>query len=256
MQISISDKKKCSTFVSIFQLLKTPSSQINAVFDTDHFHIQGMDKSHVCLYDLVLKKEWFDEYNVPTKSLVCFNSSTFHSIIDLKGADQVLTIKKDTEDTIVIELINGEKKGTNDYNKFFTMPLIEYDYEEMNIPETDYDSEFILPSKKVTDILSNLATFGDNITIKCTQEHIDLTTSGSAGEMRVNIPVDDMTSYGIIEDGEVELTYSLTYLSKMCLTSKLTTDVEFFMSSECPMKIRYDFGENSSLTFHIAPKME
>ena len=32
-------------------------------------------------------------------------------------------------------------------------------------------------------------------------------------------------------------------------------DIEFYLSNECPMKIKYDLGDNSSLIFYIAPKL-
>lgn len=253
MKFTIENKKKKETFISIFQLLKSSSSQINATFDTDNLHIQGMDKSHVCLFDLNLHKQWFNSYEVNSKENICFDSSVFHSIISTKGDEQSLIIKKESDDNLLIELINNTKK--TDYNKFFTMPLLEYEYDEMNIPSTDYDAELSLPSKKVTDMLSQLSNFGDDINIKCSQEYVDFKTNGTSGEMRVNIPIDDMSSYAVVEDEEVNLTYSLIYISKMCVTNKLSDDIDFSLSNECPMKINYNLGDDSSLMFYIAPKL-
>jgi proliferating cell nuclear antigen len=253
MKFTIENKKKKEIFISIFQLLKSSSSQINASFNANNLHIQGMDKSHVCLFDLNLNKQWFTSYEVNTKQNICFDSSIFHSIISTKGDEQSLIIKKETDDNLLIELMNNVKK--TDYNKFFTMPLLEYEYDEMNIPSTDYDAELSLPSKKVTDMLSQLSNFGDDININCSEDCVDFKTNGTSGEMRVNIPVDDMSSYAVVEDEEVNLTYSLIYISKMCVTNKLSDDIDFSLSNECPMKINYNLGDDSSLMFYIAPKL-
>ena len=145
------------------------------------------------------------------------------------------------------------KKG--EYKKTFKMNLVEYEYEEMNIPTVDYDAEFSLSSKLISDIFSQLNNFGNDIVIKCSEENISLTTIGATGEMKVEVPVDDLNDYSIIEDEEVVLTYSLLYINKMCITNKLSTDVEFSLSNECPMKIRYNLGDDSLLVFFIAPKM-
>jgi proliferating cell nuclear antigen len=216
-------------------------------------HIQGMDKSHVCLFDLNLKKDWFNEYNVNEQTELCFDSCIFYSMISTKGEDQQLVIKKVSEETLSIELINGDKKG--DYSKFFTMPLVEYEYDEMNIPDTEYDAELSLPSKKVTDMLSQLSNFGDDLNIICSDDFVDFKTKGNSGEMRVNIPVDDMSSYSVVEGEDINLNYSLIYISKMCITNKLSSDIDFCLSNQCPMKIKYDLGDNSSLLFYIAPKL-
>jgi len=93
------------------------------------------------------------------------------------------------------------------------------------------------------------------ILIKCSDDCVDFKTNGSSGEMRVNISVDDMSSYGVVEGEIVDLTYSLLYINKMCITNKLTTDIEFSISKDCPMKINYDLGDDSSLVFYIATKL-
>jgi len=252
MNLRISDKKK-NTFISIFHLLKNSSTDIHATFDVNNLHIQGMDKSHICLFDLNLKKEWFESYEVVSKEEICFNTSIFYSIINTKSDEQTLVIKKETNDFLIIELINLIKNS--DYNKYFSMPLLEYEYDEMNIPSPDFDAEFSLPSKRVTEMLSQLSNFGDDINIKCSDDCVDFKTNGTSGEMRVNIPVDDMSSYGVVEGEVIDLTYSLLYINKMCITNKLTSEIDFSISKDCPMKINYDLGDESSLVFYIAPKL-
>jgi len=253
MNITIGDKKKKDLFISIFSLLKNSSSQINTTFNSDHIHIQGMDKSHICLFDLTLTKNWFSQYEVTSPANLCFDATIFHSIISTKSDDQHLVIKQFEDDVLSIELVNGDKKS--DYSKFFTMPLIDYEYEEMMIPETDYDAELSLPSKKVSDMLSQLINFGDDLNIKCSDDFVDFKTKGSSGEMRVNIPIDDMSSYSVVEGENINLNYSLQYINKMCITNKLSSDIDFYLSCEYPMKIKYDLGDNSSLLFYIAPKL-
>jgi proliferating cell nuclear antigen len=256
MKIQICDKKKKEIFVSLFQVLKNCSSLISTTFETEFAHIQGMDKSHVCLFDVKINKKWFTNYEIEKTIKICFDSSVFHSIISTKSDNQDLIIKMDN-DNIDILHINFEsqeiKKG--DFKKTFKMPLVEYEYEEMIIPTVDYDAEFSLSSKQIADMFSQLSNFGNDIIINCSEEDISLTTNGITGEMRVDIPIDDLTSYSIIESGKIILTYSLTYINKMCITNKLSNDVDFSLSNDCPMKISYSLGDDSSMIFFIAPKL-
>jgi proliferating cell nuclear antigen len=253
----ISDKRKKDVFISIFHLFKSSATQINLTINKNTFHVQGMDKSHVCLFDLKLYFEWFDYYEVNKKYDLCFDTATFYSIINTKSEDQAIVfyLEDDNNETLLIELKNNATSKKGDYNKFFKLPLLDYEYQEMVIPTTDYDAEFALPSKKVTDMLSQLSNFGDDLNIKCSEQCVDFKASGNSVEMRVNIPVDDMTSYAVIEDEEINLMYSLIYISKMCITNKLSNDIEFSLSNECPMKINYNLGDDSSLMFYIAPKL-
>ena len=64
MKLTITDKKKKETFISLFNVLKNCSSVINITFEMDLIHIQGMDKSHICLFDVKLNKTWFSSYEI------------------------------------------------------------------------------------------------------------------------------------------------------------------------------------------------
>ena len=258
MKIQISDKKKKETFVSLFQILKNCSSIINTKFNSESLHIQGMDKSHICLFDVKINSSWFNSFEITKNINLSFDSSVFYSIVSTKSDSQdlIITMEDDNEDIIHITFIPQEKESKKgDFKKFFKMPLTEYEYDEMVIPALEYDAEFSLSSKQISDMFSQLSNFGNDIVIKCSEEEISLTTNGVTGEMRVDIPIDDLSSYSIIEGGEIILTYSLSYINKMCITNKLSNDIEFSLINNCPMKISYDLGDNSLLQFFMAPKM-
>ena len=259
MKIQISDKKKKEAFVSLFQILKNCSSLITVKINSESLHIQGMDKSHVCLFDAKINSTWFSSFEIKNNLNLSFDSSVFYSIISSKSDSQdlIITMEDDNEDTIHIHFIPQEKESKKGecFKKFFKMPLTEYEYDEMAIPVDEYDAEFSLSSKQISDMFSQLSNFGNDIIIKCSEEEISLTTNGITGEMRVDIPIDDLSGYSIIEGEEIVLTYSLSYINKMCITSKLSNDIEFSLSNNCPMKISYDLGDNSLLQFFMAPKM-
>jgi proliferating cell nuclear antigen len=257
MNIQISDKKKKDVFVSVFQVLKNCTSLVCANLEVGRMHIQGMDKSHICLFDIKLDKTWFAKYDVSNNTRICFDTNVFHSIISTKGENQdlIITMEDAGQETLHIKFDSPDaKKG--DFKKSFKMPLADYDYDEMHIPEVDYDAEFSLSSKQISEMFSQLSNFGSDIIIKCSEEDISLNTNGVTGEMRVDIPIDDLTSYSIVEGAEIKLTYSLAYMNKMCITNKLSTDIDFSLSNDRPMKIEYSLGEDSSMVFFIAPKVE
>ena len=79
--------------------------------------------------------------------------------------------------------------------------------------------------------------------------------NGMVGEMLVNIPIDDLNEYSIVEGEVIDLKYSLNYIAKMCLTNKISNEVVFCISADYPMKIKYDLGDESSIVFYIAPKI-
>lgn len=256
MKIQINDKKRKDMFVSLFHILKSCSSVVSIHFDPERAHIQGMDKSQICLFDVKIQKKWFSSYEISGDIKICVDSSIFYSIISTKGdgQDLVITLEDESSDTLHINFLAEEyKKG--EFKKSFKMPLIEYDYDEMNIPDVEYDAEFSLSAKQISEMFSQLSNFGDDIIINCSEEDIRLSTNGVSGEMTVDIPIDDVSCYSIVEGEKITLTYSLAYINKMCITNKLSNDVDFYLSNDMPMKIRYDLGDDSSIMFFIAPKI-
>lgn len=260
MRICINDKKKKEIFVSLFQVFKNCTATINASFESEQLSIQGLDKSHVCLFDTKIHKNWFAQYETTEEVLkLAFDANSFHSIISTKSDHQNLIMETDDNDDDILLIYfasDAEEPTKKEYKKSFKLPLSEYDYEEMHIPSVEYDAEFSLASKEISDICSQLSNFGNDIVIRCCNDSVSLTTNGLAGEMRVDIPVDELTSYSVVEDEEIVLTYSLVYIHKMCITNKLSPDIDFSLSNQCPMKIKYDLGDDSSLLFYIAPKSD
>ena len=62
MNLTIEEKNKLETFVSIFQLLKCWSSAVSIHFLQDKMTIQIMDKSQICFTFIQFDKSWFSTY--------------------------------------------------------------------------------------------------------------------------------------------------------------------------------------------------
>jgi proliferating cell nuclear antigen PCNA len=255
MKLTIKNKAKKELFIAIFQTLKNCSPLISLQIKTDGLFIQGMDKSHVCMFEVNITKSWFDSYEHNEKDkIISLDSQFFFTILNLVNEHFSLMLYQTDEDYLNIDLVTIEGV-MGEFSKFFKIPLTDFDYELLQLPTIDYDADFSINSKKICEITSQMLLFGTDIHIQCTDEHIQLITNGVTGEMTVNIPIDDLKEYSIAEDETIELKYSLNYISKMCLTNRLSTNVTFSISLEYPMKIYYDLEEKCSLTFYIAPKV-
>jgi proliferating cell nuclear antigen PCNA len=260
MKLTINNNKK-DTLIALFQIIKNSTCFCNMMFKDKYIHIQGMDKTHVCLFNVVISNGWFDEYerNIEEDSdNICFDSSIFHSIISSKNDSNILKIHfEGNADYLNIDLISDNKnknKIKGDFDKHFKIPLTEFDYDVMELPDVEYDADFCINSKKICEITSQMLQFGNELNVICDEEKIHLITKGINGEMLVNIPIEDLDEYSIVEGEQLDLLYSLTYIDKLCLTNKLSQTINFSISKDFPMKISYDLGDNSNVIFYIAPK--
>jgi proliferating cell nuclear antigen PCNA len=255
MKITI-DKREL--FVSLFGVIKNCSNIVNLYFKDDHLYIQSMDKAHVCLFEVTIQKAWFKTYEKEKGDIetIGMPTSTLFSILSTSTANHDIVLRyKGDPDSLNLDLIL-KKPDKADFDSFYKIPIVNCDYDLLGIPNTDYEAEFSMNSKKACDIVSRMSLFGESIQFHCDEDIIDMIANGVNGEMKVNIPIDDLNEYAISEGEEVNLRYNLNYLNKMCLTNKLSNNIEFCISNDCPMKIKYDLGEDSSMLFFLAPKME
>lgn len=259
MKITLSDHKKINVFISLCALLKKSNSIVRMVFENDHLYIQGMDKCNICLYDIKIYSKWFTCYeltNEDIKEVISVDLNTFHLILSLYKEGNELSFLFETESENIT--INFDK---DDANKSFVIPLINFEMDYMSIPESSYNVEIKVKSKKICDLTTQLLIFGDNLNLECFDEKICFNTSGDKGKMNAYINYDEMTGYDLNIEDDIKTTFSLNLLNKLCLSTSLSEDMTLFISDKYPMKIKYildeetDTNTQSYIEFYIAPKV-
>jgi hypothetical protein len=277
MKISITDKIKKDIFIALFHIIKINTSTILCIVSGEKLYIQGMDKSHICLFEISINKEWFNEFQeIDEEEFISFDTQMFYSIINNVSESQTITIYTNTSkndnindnindndindndnDHIYIDLTANEYKKKDEFNKHFKLTLVENDYEVMNIPKTEYNCDILISSKKICDITGQMINFGDDLSVKLSENDITFSTHSTTGEMNVKINIDELDELSMDEGIEGHIfVYNIHYIAKMCLTNKLSNKIYLHLNKELPMKINYDLGEYCNASFYIAPKLE
>ena len=131
--------------------------------------------------------------------------------------------------------------------------------EMMMIPTTESQAEFSVPAVKFAILMDQLKLFGDTIEFECSETAIQLTShSQDCGKMKVDIPIDDLTSFAINEGETLSLSYSLTHLHNICLYSKIAPEITIYMSTNFPIKMVFSVGSDESgaqIIFYLALKL-
>ena len=256
MLLTIDNKNKLEIFVSVFQLLKNWGSGIKMQFDTDKLYIQTMDKSHICLADINIKANWFSKYEANKSTNIYVDSNNFAILMNYAVKNDILELnyKDDCPDKIFINCLNGQNNNDT-YDHFFELNLIEMTNDCLDIPNVDYDVEFNIDSKKFIDSLTDLNTFGPDLNIKCLESLIELNTNSETTLLKIAIPIDDLNEYATTEE-ELDMNISLSHITKMCTSNKLSKNIEVRLSNEYPMMMVYNLGDDSNVCFFIAPKID
>ena len=261
MEFTIAPEKS-RIFATLLDILSSIVDELNIEFRKNEIYIQTMDSGRISLFELVLKDDWFEKYEVTDTVVLGIKLSIVNKILNCRHPTQSINIQfsSDNEDKIDISLINGTKGS---FNKYYQTNVYDFDVELLNIPEVEADAEFTINSITLFKLFDQLKHFGDNITIECNQSSIQIETVESEDftEMKVEIPEDDIVEYSVVEDETIKVEYAIAPICKSLSVARLSKDhtisddFTVYVSKESPIMIEFNLVGDSSIKFWIAPKI-
>lgn len=276
MEIHITNIIKIDIFTTIFQNLMVFSDFVNLQIDINGFHIQGMDNSHVSIYELSIPAAWFNNFIVPKTAIILgINTVIFSKILSSREKTQEIKFLYDSDknnDRLTIfmgEFINNNTTTTTSptinaiqsntsaaFDRSFEMPLVDIETDIISIPKFEYEAEMTICAAKLAAVVQQLKMFNDTMTIICNEEKILMNSSdNSSAFMTVEIKIDEVSEYSIDEGQEVKLSYSLSYMSNICKFHKIAKEVQLCLTRDYPIKMTYDIGDGAQMKFYLAPKI-
>jgi proliferating cell nuclear antigen PCNA len=268
--LAVSEPSKARAFSAIFQNMKHFCDHVNIVFEKDRAYAQGMDSSHISIFELFIPSAWFDSYNHPGNDnvVVGINVGLFYKILNTRDEGQEIFIKYDSEkdDKLYLHFITCNPGAKPLFDKHFELPLIEIETEMMSIPDVEYAAEFSLSSSNFAGIVGQLKQFGADMIIKCNEQEIRLTAkSTDTGNMSVVVPIDDLSLFAINEGETLNLSFSLSHLYNICSFHKVSDSVNLKISDNYPLKATYllekvsdeedDMSNKARIVVFLAPRI-
>lgn len=256
MKFTQTDPKRTSNIATILNCLKQFSDTVTLRFSEDGIDVQGLDGSHVSLFEWKLTRPWFTEYewngdeDVETASLA---TGIMHKVISTFHQDQTMTMEiKGNGDNVSLSFTSG--KETCD--KHFELPLIDVDNDLLEIPEKDSDIDLVISSKKFSELISQFEIFDDTLSFKFSDEDIVMKATGVDGSMKASMSLDDVTEFALAEDkDEIKQSFALRYIKMMCNFSKISTETNMEFTVGSPMRLKYNMADESYIQFYLAPKL-
>lgn len=252
-----SDIKSTNLCATIHGLKHFALDALTVVCDADKVYMQGLDNSHVCLFEVELHSSWFDEYSFDSEkddATWAISPSILDKVLGTRQTGQSITVKQESSDSLILQLQGG---AADNIDKVFTVPLMFVDgYERMDVPLQEYDVDVTVNSRRFSNLIDQLSLFGTSVTISSDGEGVNLRTSGDSGVMSARIDgVDELMEYAIVEGFVLVQKFSLRFLKIMTGFNSLCVDVYVGMGDDKPMTVQYKLGENSRVQFFMAPQV-
>lgn len=237
---------KTSVFKVLIENIADINNQVNITLYKTHLYVQGMDPSHVCLFELILAKSWFQDYNVTKDTTVGIDLNIVNKIISCCGKTQEIQFETgDDLDKITINLKGG--KGT-EIDKSFETAIYDFEMELLNITDIDSDIDISIDAQLLNTLVDQIAVFGETIRFECSDSGITLISKENKHntEMKCKIDIDKIASYSTTDD-DVNNEYSIMYYSKLCKYAKLMkkdTTVDIQITADVPLVMKYNLSES------------
>jgi len=293
MDFKINNQSKIDIFTTIFQTIKGIAEHIVIYFTDEKMFIQTMDSSKVSVLEIVILCSWFDFYSCQHDDIkIGINTNILYKILSSREKTQTIHFEYNTEDdscnqdklfvnmeSVIEDKITnsviipsseinsneittvGLKNHKDVYNRYFEVPLIDLENELMEIPDIEYEAEISLPSTNFAILIYQLKGFGEVLNIKCNENDIQfISKSMESGSMRVEIKIDELTGFSIIEGENINVSFGLQYLNTISSYCKISKTVELKIRRNYPIRIDYLFGETGSeegsIKFFLSPKID
>jgi proliferating cell nuclear antigen len=149
-----------------------------------------------------------------------------------------------------------QSNDTSIFDRKFETPLIDIETDIMDIPVEDYQVELSLPSTKFSLLITQLKNFGETLEFHCSETLIQLVAKTiESGSMSVDIKIEDLSSFSIEEDKEVDLSFGIQYIASICQYNKISEDIEIKLHTDFPLLIEYHLIDEGSIKYYLAPKI-
>ncbi|KAG1449557.1 hypothetical protein G6F56_008608 [Rhizopus delemar] len=243
---------------SILEAVRELVTDCNLDCNDSGIALQAMDNSHVALVALMLRSDGFDPYRCDRNLPLGINLTNLSKILKCARNDDILTLKADDGGDVVNFVFESKD---SDKVSSYDLKLLDIDSEHLGIPDTTYDANIQMPSVKFQEIVRDLSTLSDSITIECTKEGIKFSADGEIARGSVTVKasssVDDEDESTTIElQQSVAMSFAVKYLVNFTKATPLSSRVSLNMSADVPLLIDYKLDNIGYVRYYLAPKIE
>lgn len=177
-------------------------------------------------------------------------------VLKLSDPSDSITLQADQDpSTLKLTFENAKTQRSTEFN----LNLIQLDVEHLSIPETEYSSLITINSGEFSKICKELQALSESLTIKTSQDCVQLEVEGQAGKGFVKLTSDDSDrkeDATLIEVTEpVEQQFALNYLNLFNKASNLSTHTRLLLNAEQPLVTEYRIESLGVLKYYLAPKI-
>lgn len=213
----------------------------------ESIELVAMDPANVALISFNMKSSSFVTYEIEEDTNLTLNLANFKQVLKRIKANDTLTLELD-ENKLKVVLQSTTKRT-------FHLPLIDTEDAEQKIPDLSFEVTVKTQSTVLNDAVDDVGVVGESVTLIASNTLFSVAAKGDLSKATVDIPADENTKIECAKEGS-HAKYSIDYLKKMIVGSKLASEVTVKFSTDYPLCVEYVVPEKLKLSFILAPRVD
>jgi proliferating cell nuclear antigen len=214
---------------------------------------RAMDPSHVALIDLFWPNSAFEKYECDKQFRFTVRVADFAKLLSRADVKDSVEVSSKDEGKLTI-------KFSNSYTREFSINLLESPAQPTPLPKITFNAKILLTGATLQQILSDISTISDHISIEASKERITFAGKSEQGTASATL---DRKSPEILEltlnqSEPAKATFSIEYLlniTKAAGSQQQPVTLEY--SSKMPLRLEFKLGDQGGkIGFYLAPRVE
>ena len=246
MRLTLAENKYFKDSIMIISELVT---EARFKIGKDAIELVAMDPANVAMVIFKLLSSCFTEYKVEKPVEVCLNLSNLKQVLRRVKPDDILIIELDSENRLKMQL----KSSTT---RTFFLPLIDIEEKEQKIPDLKFPLTVKVPVDTFNEAIEDSDIVAESVTLVAEKNKFSILAEGDLSKVNIEIPKGEDINIAMDVADTVKARYSIEYLKKMVLGSKLSEEVTIRFNKDYPLKLEYKTIDKVSISFILAPRVE
>jgi len=232
MDITIKDG---TLFRKLVSSIKDLTNLTELTFNSEGISVQCMDIARVCMIDVLLPPDFFENWDVDSSIKLGINFENLNNILKLSSKSSDINILYDStkQDKLLINVSESKTRNIE-----FEMILQNVEQDTVDVPDITHDIIVYLDTTEFQKTIKDMATFGDKCTILINTEDITFIVTGDAGMGKIKISDAEIETISEDLDGDIKFTFNLKYLTKFA-NSNLSEQIALKFSKTVPFCCEY-----------------
>lgn len=224
-------------------------NEANFKITKEGLELVAMDPANVAMVLFKLLSSNFAEYDVETEQHLSINLTNLKQVLKRAKANDMLKLELSGDGKLNIEL-------KSDSTRTFSLPLLDVEEKEQKIPNLTFPSTVDMSSSVLSDAVEDSNIVGESVTLSLEPLKFTIRAESESTHANIEIPAENGTKITSDTTAKVKSKYSVEYLKKMMLGSKLSDNVTLHLNQDYPLKLEYKVLDKLSLSFILAPRVD